>query len=70
MTIGWSTAARQTWCCAMDTEADKLRRDLERYYGLISRITDEEAVGFLIEMIGEAALRLKEIEAVENIPEE
>jgi hypothetical protein len=54
----------------MDTEADRLRRDLERYYGLLSRITDEEAVRFLIDMIGEAALRLKEIEAVENIPEE
>lgn len=54
----------------MDTEADKLRRDLQRYCSLLSRITDEEAIRFLIEMIGEAVRRLKEIEAAENSPEE
>jgi hypothetical protein len=54
----------------MDSEADELRRDLQRYCSLLSRITDEEAVRFLIDMIGEAAQRLKDIEAAENRPEE
>jgi hypothetical protein len=54
----------------METEADKLRRDLQRYCYLLTRITDEEAVKFLLELMGEATMRLKEVEAVDNIPEE
>ena len=53
----------------MGTEADELRRDLQRYCSLLSRITDEEAVQCLIDMIGEAVRRLKDIEAAENRPE-
>jgi hypothetical protein len=54
----------------METEADKLRRDLQRYFSLLSRISDEEAIRFLMELIGEAVRRLKEIEAAKNRPEE
>lgn len=54
----------------MGTEADELRRDLQRYCSLLSRITDEEAVQCLIELIGEAVRRLKDIEAAKNRPEE
>ncbi|HUC63998.1 MAG TPA: hypothetical protein VMA53_01140 [Stellaceae bacterium] len=49
---------------------DELHRDLQRYCCLLSRITDEAAIRFLIEMMGEAALRLKEIESLEKISEE
>jgi hypothetical protein len=46
----------------MDTEAEKLRRDVERYCYLLSRITDEEAIKRLLELIREAVMRLNEIE--------
>jgi hypothetical protein len=50
----------------MESEADKLRRDVRRYCYLLGRITDEEAVKILIELIGEAVLRLNEIEPSER----
>jgi hypothetical protein len=46
----------------METEADKLRHDVQRYCYLLCRITDEEAVKRLLELIGDAVVRLNEIE--------
>ena len=46
----------------METEADKLRHDVQRYCHLLCRITDEEAVKRLLELIGDAVLRLNEID--------
>ena len=50
----------------METDADKLRHDLERYCHLLSRITDQEAIGVLMELIGEAVLRLDEIDQTDT----
>jgi hypothetical protein len=46
----------------MKSEAEQLHHDLERYCYLLSRITDQEAIGVLMELIGEAVLRLNEID--------
>jgi hypothetical protein len=46
----------------METEADKLRRDVQRYCYLLGRITYEEVLKLLLELIGEAVVRLNEIE--------
>lgn len=46
----------------MESEAEKLRRDLQRYCYLLTRILDEEGTKFLMELIGEATLRLQAIE--------
>jgi hypothetical protein len=53
----------------MDTEADKLHRDPQRCCHLLSRITDEEAIRFPMAMMGEAAPRLKEVQADEDLRE-
>ena len=54
----------------METEADKLRRDVRRYCHLLSRITDGQAVTHLLELIGEAVVRLSEIEHSETTQDE
>jgi len=50
----------------METDADKLHHDLERYCYLLSRISDQEAIGVLMELIGEAVLRLNEIDQTDT----
>lgn len=64
-----ATLPARPWCRAMDTEADKLHRDLQRCCHLLSRITDEEAIRFPMAMMGEAAPRLKEVQADEDLRE-
>jgi hypothetical protein len=46
----------------MEIEADKLRHDVQRYCHLLCRITDGEAVKRLLELIGDAVVRLNEID--------
>ncbi|HZB91614.1 MAG TPA: hypothetical protein VE397_09245 [Stellaceae bacterium] len=52
---------RRAHGCAMG--AKELRRDLQRYCYLLTRITDAEGVKFLMELIDEATVRLMELEA-------
>ncbi len=46
----------------METEIDKLRRDLRRYRYLLSRTTDAGATKALMDLIAEAEARLHAIE--------
>jgi hypothetical protein len=58
------------WARAMETEADKLRHDLQRFCYLLGRITDQEAVEVLMELIGEAVLCMTEIDQIDTATDE